>query len=109
MSEADSFASVVTEEMVEPIKDLCEYFSEEDCQNEFAFFANILFMLREPGSEVAVLEAVIELSKCAFVGLSFSPIAQAKIDSILERAITLSHTMSAPGAAPAESGPTTLN
>lgn len=97
MSEANSFASVVTEEIVEPLKDLCEYFSEEESQNEFAFFANVLFMLRDPGNEIAVLEAVIELSKCAFVGLVFTPVAQVKIDSILERAITLSHTMSAPG------------
>lgn len=100
MSDTNSFASVVTEEIVEPLKDLCEFFVEEGSHNEFSFFANVLFMLREPGNEVAVLEAVIELSKCAFVGLSFSPIAQAKIDSILERAITLSHTMSAPGHTP---------
>lgn len=97
MSDASSFGSIVTQEIVEPIKDLCDLFAEEDSQNEFAFFTSILFMLRDPESEIAVLEAVIELSKCAFIGLSFSPIAQAKIDSILERAITLSHTMSAPG------------
>jgi hypothetical protein len=97
MSDASSFASIVTEEIIVPIKDLCDLFAEEESHNEFAFFANILFMLRDPESEVAVLEAVIELSKCAFVGLSFSPLAQFKIDSVLERAITLSHTMSAPG------------
>lgn len=96
MSDANSFAAVVTKEMVEPIKALCDLFAEEGAHNEFAFFANVLFMLREPENEVAVLEAVIELSKCAFVGLSFSPLAQMQIDSILERAITLSHTMSAP-------------
>ncbi len=97
MSDTESFAFVVTEEIVEPLKELCEQFVEEESHNEFAFFANVLFMLREPENELAVLEAVIELSKCAFVGLSFSHLAQAKIDSILERAITLSHTMSAPG------------
>ncbi|MFT4799635.1 MAG: hypothetical protein ACI9W1_003074, partial [Candidatus Azotimanducaceae bacterium] len=63
--------------------------------SEFAFFSNILFMLRDPDNEIAVLEAVIELSKCAFVGLTFSGEAQQQIDGILERAITLSHTMSA--------------
>ncbi|MFN3237586.1 MAG: hypothetical protein ACE37D_11060 [Pseudomonadales bacterium] len=98
MEDNSSFAAVVTAEIVEPIKELCDQFAEEEAHNEFAFFANILFMLREPGNEVAVLEAVIELSKCAFVGLSFTPVAQARIDSILERAIMLSHTMSAPGA-----------
>lgn len=96
MADANSFGAVVTTEIVEPLKTLCDFFAEEGSHNEFAFFANVLFMLREPGNEVAVLEAVIELSKCAFVGLSFSPVAQAQIDSILERAITLSHTMSAP-------------
>ena len=97
MTDTSSFAAIVTEEIVEPVKELCEYFVAENSQDEFAFFANVLFMLKDPGSEVAVLEAVLELSKCAFVGLNFSPIAQVQIDSILERAITLSHTMSAPG------------
>ncbi len=96
MSDVDSFGAVVTKEVAEPLKALCDFFAEEGSHNEFAFFANVLFMLRDPENEVAVLEAVIELSKCAFVGLSFSPVAQIQIDSILERAITLSHTMSAP-------------
>lgn len=96
MSEMDSFATVVVSDIVEPIKDLCDYFAESDSSDEFAFFANVLFMLREPDSEIAVLEGILEISKCAFVGLSFTPIAQQKIDQILERAITLSHTMSAP-------------
>jgi len=95
MSDQNSFDSVVTEQVVAPIKALCELFLEEQAHNEFAFFSNILFMLRDPDNEVSVLEAVIELSKCAFVGLSFSSEAQDQIDGILERAITLSHTMSA--------------
>lgn len=97
MNDQSSFDSVVTTQVVDPIKTLCELFLEEQAHNEFAFFSNILFMLREPGNEVAVLEAVIELSKCAFVGLNFSGAAQQHIDSILEQAITLSHTMSASG------------
>ena len=98
MSDANTFGAVVTTEIVEPLKALCEYFVEIEAHNEFAFFANVLFMLRDPESEIAVLEAVIELSKCAFVGLVFTPEAQQRIDHILERAITLSHTMSAPNA-----------
>lgn len=94
MNDQNSFDSVVTDQVVDPIKVLCELFLEEQAHNEFAFFSNILFMLREPGNEVAVLEAVIELSKCAFVGLNFSAAAQQQIDGILEQAITLSHTMS---------------
>jgi hypothetical protein len=95
MSEDTSFAGVVTDQIIEPVKKLCDLFVEEQAHNEFAFFANVLYMLREPGNEVAVLEAVIELSKCAFVGLQFSYEAQQEIDTILEQAITLSYTMSA--------------
>jgi hypothetical protein len=97
MNDQVSFDKVVTDQVVDPIKALCELFLEEQAHNEFAFFSNILFMLREPGNEVAVLEAVIELSKCAFVGLSYSVAAQHQIDGILVQAITLSHTMSASG------------
>ncbi len=96
MSDSDSFASIVTVEVIKPIKELCEYFSATDAHNELSFFANILFMLRDPGNELAVLEAVIELSKCRFVGLDFSLEAEEKINVILDQAITLSHTMSAP-------------
>jgi hypothetical protein len=96
-TEDSSFSGVVTDQIVEPLKALCDLFVDEQAHNEFAFFANVLFMLREPGNEVAVLEAVIELSKCAFVGLEFSYEAQQQVDAILERAITLSYTMSASG------------
>jgi hypothetical protein len=71
-------------------------FVAEEAMAEFAFFANLLFMLSDPEDEVHVLEAVIELSKCAFVGLSYSAEAQVQIDSLLGRAIDVAHTMSAP-------------
>jgi len=38
---------------------------------------------------------VIELSKCAFLGFMYSFEASSQIDALLERAINLSHTMSA--------------
>ncbi|MGB1757469.1 MAG: hypothetical protein ACPHHQ_11810 [Pseudomonadales bacterium] len=77
-----TFAETVTRDVVEPLKELCELLSEEAAYAEFAWFS-------------AVLTAVIELSKCAFLGFFFSHEAAEKIDGILERAITLSHTMSA--------------
>ena len=42
-----------------------------------------------------VLAAVIELSKCAFLGFQFSPVVALQIDQLLERSIDLAHTMSA--------------
>ena len=91
-----TFAETVSRDVVEPLKELCELFSEEAAYAEFAWFSNVLAMRSDPGDESAVLAAVIELSKCAFLGFFYSHEAAEKIDGILERAITLSHTMSAP-------------
>jgi hypothetical protein len=52
-------------------------------------------MLQDSDNEEMVLAAVIELSRCAFLGFNFSPAASLKIDQLLERAIDLAHTMSA--------------
>lgn len=95
--EENTFAQVVETELVAPLRQLCVLFAEEEDMEAFAFFSNVLFMLSDPEQEAQVLGAVIELSNCAFVGLSFSLEAQEQIDSLLERAIDLSHTMSAPG------------
>lgn len=90
-----SFEDIVRTEIVTPLMELLELFSDEGADAEFAWFTGVLHMLRDPGDEAMVLGAVIELSKCAFLGFSYSQEAAEKIDSILERAITLSHTMSA--------------
>ena len=91
-----SFAAVVNTELTEPLKTLCQLLASEGSAEEFAFFANLLFMLGDPEDEAQVLAAVIELSNCAFVGLNFSSAAQSQINDILDRAISLAHTMSAP-------------
>ncbi len=90
-----TFADVVQHELITPLLALCQQLSEEGATAEFAFFSNLLMMLGDPETESQVLEAVIELSRCAFLGFTYSPEAAAMIDAILERAITLSHTMSA--------------
>ncbi|XOV88462.1 MAG: hypothetical protein ACFHX7_00950 [Pseudomonadota bacterium] len=90
-----SFADVVKHEIITPLLDLCQQLSDEGATAEFAFFSGLLVMLSNPEDEVQVLQAVIELSRCAFLGFTYSPEAAAMIDSLLERAITLSHTMSA--------------
>ena len=94
-----SFADIVRTELVLPLMDLLELLSMEGADVEFAWFSGVLNMLAEPDNEEMVLAAVIELSKCAFPGFVYSPEAAARIDALLERAITLSHTMSA-GATP---------
>lgn len=90
-----TFEETVQTELVTPMMELLELFTQEGADAEFAWFSGVLTMLGEPGDEEAVLAAVIELSKCAFLGFVYSPPAAEKIDSLLERAITLSHTMSA--------------
>ena len=89
------FPAVVTRDLVQPLKDLCILFEAEQAYQEFAFFSNLLFHLRDPRDETEVLYAVIELSKCAFLGFDYSDQARLQMDALLERAITLSHTMSA--------------
>jgi hypothetical protein len=94
--EENSFAAIIDTELRVPLQALCDLFAEEGAMTEFAYFANLLFMLSDPEDEVQVLATVIELSKCAFIGLSYSSEALAQIDSLLARAIDLAHTMSAP-------------
>lgn len=89
------FASVVRAELTDPILDLCRLFADEKAHDQFTFFSGILNLLHDPDDEEMVLTACIELSKCAFLGYEYSLDAQLKIDAILERAINLSHTMSA--------------
>ena len=52
-------------------------------------------MLSPPRSEITVLEAIFQLSNCAFLNYEYSFEATEQIDKILERAISLSEVMSA--------------
>ena len=90
-----SFGDVVKQELTDPVITLCELFAEEKAHDQFTFFSGILNMLSDPSDEEMVLAAVIELSKCAFLGFDYSLEARQQIDVLLERAINLSHTMSA--------------
>jgi hypothetical protein len=92
---SQEFAAVVDQELVIPLKALCELFAEEGAYAELAWFSGVLDMLGDPEDEAAVLRGVIELSKCAFLGFMYSFEASSQIDALLERAINLSHTMSA--------------
>ena len=88
---SDDFGAVVEQELILPLKGLCELFAEEGAYAELAWFSNVLNMLGEPADEASVLRGVIELSKCAFLGFMYSYEASAQIDSLLERAINLTH------------------
>ena len=91
------FQEIVYNEMTLPILALCEIMAEEGQLDQHAFFAGLLPLLAEPEREEMVLAAVIEFSKCAFLGFQFSPPTALQIDQLLERSIDLAHTMSANG------------
>ncbi|MFT7221578.1 MAG: hypothetical protein ACI8Z1_003200 [Candidatus Azotimanducaceae bacterium] len=91
------FSEIVETDLSGRIKLLCELFAKEEAIEEYTFFSGILTLLSDPNDEPMILTAVIELSRCAFLGFSYSIEAQAQIDQLLERAINLSETMSATG------------
>lgn len=91
------FSEIVETDLSARVLKLCELFAEENAQEEFTFFSGILTLLSDPNDEPMILAAVIELSRCAFLGFSYSLQAQVQIDELLEKAINLSETMSATG------------
>ena len=91
------FQNLVYDEITLPILALCQILVEEGEIDQHAFFAGLLPLLADPERQEMVLAAVIELSKCAFLGFQFSPPVALQIDRLLERSIDLAHTMSANG------------
>ncbi len=91
----NTFSDIVEAQLTLPVKSLCELFAEEQAHDELTFFSGILNMLSDGEDEEMILAATIELSKCAFLGFSYSPEAKVRIDGILDSAIDLAHTMSA--------------
>lgn len=90
-----NFEDIIKKDISDPLNDLCELLFEEDAFPEHQFFSGVLTMLADPSDEPMVLAAVIELSKCAFLGFSFSPEATLRINDILDKSIVIAHTMSA--------------
>lgn len=91
------FSEVVYRELTQPIEMLCEVLRQEGEVDQYEYFTALLPLLAEPEREEMVLAAVIELSKCAFLGFEYSPLVALQIDQLLERSIDLAHTMSADG------------
>ena len=91
------FGDVVNSELTLPILNLCKLLASEKRYEEYTYFAGLLPLLSEPEREDLILAAVLELSKCAFLGFEYSSEAACQIDQLLERSINLAHTMSAEG------------
>ena len=90
-----SFDQIVSNELHEPLVRLCAQLASEGAVAEHEFFNQIVLMLSPPRSEITVLEAIFQLSNCAFLNYEYSFEATEQIDKILERAISLSEVMSA--------------
>ena len=48
---SDDFGAVVEQELIIPLKTLCELFAEEGAYTELAWFSNVLNMLDKPEDE----------------------------------------------------------
>ena len=90
-----SFDQIVSNGLQEPLVRLCAQLASEGAVAEHEYFNQIVLMLSPPRSEITVLEAIFQLSNCAFLNYEYSFEATEQIDKILERAISLSEVMSA--------------
>ncbi len=90
-----TFEEAVETQFVVPLLALLDTFSAEHADEEYAFFAGVLAMVEDKSSEVEMLGAIFELSRCAFLGFAYSPVAQSQINSLLDYWIEAAHTMSA--------------
>ncbi|MCB1645622.1 MAG: hypothetical protein KDI36_09225 [Pseudomonadales bacterium] len=91
----NSFAGIVERDIAQPILEICKTLQREGNTDPFIFFSGIHNMLLEPDNEPMVLAAVIELSRCAFLGFQYSPEVALQIDVLLDKSINIAHTMSA--------------
>ena len=89
------FAELVERDISKPLIELCSLLADEDEMEAVTFFSGVAALLSDPSDEAMVLAGVIELSNCAFIGLSYSAAATERINEILDRAILLSATMAA--------------
>lgn len=89
------FAELVERDISKPLIELCSMLAEEDEMEAVTFFSGVASLLSDPSDETLVLAAVIELSNCAFIGLTYSEAAKERINDILDKAILLSATMAA--------------
>ena len=87
------FAEAVKNQIKEPLEELCEALLNEGQMEQFVFFSGVVEMLSDPADEASVIAASIELSRCAFLGFTYSPTVQTRVNKVLDQAIAISTTM----------------
>ena len=90
-----TFEETVEIHFVQPIQVLLEAFAKEGAEAEHAYFSGVLAIVKDNASEAQMLAAVIELSRCAFLGFYYSPATHSQINDLLDYWIDIAHTMSA--------------
>ena len=95
MTEDGELAQHVISNITAPIQELLVLFKAAHSDEEYIYFSGVLELIRDPGNEAEVITAVIELSKCAFLGFYYPDYIQEKINKLLDDSILIAHTMSA--------------
>ncbi len=90
-----TFDETVETQFIQPIRILLEAFAKEGAAAEHAYFSGVLNLVKYNTSEAQMLAAIIELSRCAFLGFNYSPATQSQINDLLDYWIDIAHTMSA--------------
>jgi hypothetical protein len=90
-----TFEETVETQFVKPIQALLQAFSKEGADAEHEYFSGVLSIVEDKSSEAQMLAAIIELSRCAFLGFYYSESTQSQINDLLDYWIEIAHTMSA--------------
>ena len=90
-----TFEETVETQFVKPIQVLLEAFSKEGADPEHAYFSGVLSIVEDKASEAQMLAAIIEFSRCAFLGFYYSESTQNQINDLLDYWIEIADTMSA--------------
>ncbi len=91
----DSLQNFVQRELYRPLTLLCSQLAEEEQHGALAFFAGILALWQTAEDEEAILVGCLEISKAAFLGITYSQSSARQLDLILASAIELASVMSA--------------
>ena len=90
-----TFEETVETKFVQPVQALLEALAKEGAEAEHKYFSGVLSIVEDKASEAQMLAAVIELSRCAFLGFYYSEATQSQINALLDYWIDVAHTMSA--------------
>ncbi|HAY47181.1 MAG TPA: hypothetical protein DCY55_13005 [Gammaproteobacteria bacterium] len=90
-----TFEETVETQFVQPVQALLQAFAKEGAEAEHQYFSGVLSIVEDKTSEAQMLAAIIELSRCAFLGFYYSEATQGQINDLLDYWIDVAHTMSA--------------